>query len=239
MLRLDKYLADCGVGTRTEIKKLIRTGAVSVDGSTVLAPNTKVDEKSAAVYIDNREIKYRKYVYLMLNKPADYVSAVRDNHYKTVTDLVPSEYKHFDVFPMGRLDIDTTGLLILTNDGVLAHKLLSPANHIPKKYIAEVDTLITDGDIEMFAQGMDLGDFTAKPAALRLLKETENGCETEVVIAEGKFHQIKRMFEKTGKKVINLKRVEMNGLVLDEKLKPGQIRELTEEEFELLSKENL
>lgn len=238
MLRLDKYLSDCGVGTRSEIKKLIRSGAVRVDGVNKATPDTKIDETSAIVYLNGRIIKYRKYVYLMLNKPQGYVSAVRDNHYKTVVELVTEEYKHFDVFPMGRLDIDTVGLLVLTNDGEMAHKLLSPAKHVPKKYIAEVDGRVEDSDIACFKSGMDLGDFTAKPAELKVIENTDLGCVAEVTIAEGKFHQIKRMFEKVGKKVLSLKRIQMNNLVLDETLKEGELRELTENELKLLSQEN-
>lgn len=238
MLRLDKYLSDCGVGTRSEIKKLIRSGAVRVDGVNKATPDTKIDETSATVYFNDRIIKYRKYVYLMLNKPQGYVSAVRDNHYKTVVELVPEEYKHFDVFPMGRLDIDTVGLLVLTNDGEMAHKLLSPARHVPKKYIAEVDGRVNDSDIACFKSGMDLGDFIAKPAELRVIENTDLGCVAEVTIAEGKFHQIKRMFEKVGKKVLRLKRIQMNNLVLDEDLKEGELRELTENELKSLSQEN-
>lgn len=237
MLRLDKYLADCGIGTRSEIKKLIRSGVVKVDGASKIIPELKIDENSAKVYINGQIIQYRKYVYLMMNKPSGYVSAVRDNHYKTVVDLVPDKYKHFGVFPMGRLDIDTVGLLVLTNDGDLAHRLLSPARHVPKRYIAEVDGNVEDDDIAYFKAGMDLGDFVTKPAELKVLKNTEIGCITEVIISEGKFHQIKRMFEKTGKKVISLKRVEMNKLVLDESLQEGEVRELTGDELRLLSQE--
>ncbi len=238
MIRLDKYLADCGVGTRTEIKKLIAAGFVSVEGIKKPSPKDKIEESSAAVYLNGKLLKYRKYIYLMLNKPTGYVSAVRDNHYKTVIDLVPDEYRHFEVFPMGRLDIDTVGLLVLTNDGDMAHRLLSPTRHIPKTYIATVDGEITKEDIELFQKGMDLGDFTSKPASLKPISVSENESVAEVVIFEGKFHQIKRMFEKTGKTVTFLKRVKMNELVLDKTLAEGEIRELTEEEVLLLSEKN-
>lgn len=237
MLRLDKYLADCGVGTRSEIKKLISAGAVKVDGVCATTPKTKVDEKVTEVTLDGKHIKYKKYIYLMLNKPKGYVSAVRDNHYKTVIDLVPDEYAHYDVFPMGRLDIDTVGLLVLTNDGDMAHRLLSPTHHVPKKYVAEVDGRITDDDVIAFASGMDLGDFVAKPADLKIIEVSDEKSIADVVIQEGKFHQIKRMFEKTGKTVTFLKRIEMNRLPLDEGLEEGEMRELSEEEVLLLSVE--
>ena len=235
MIRLDKYLADCGVGTRTEIKKLIASELVTVDGLNKPTPKDKIDEISANVYFNGKLLKYRKYIYLMLNKPSGYVSAVRDNHYPVVTELIPDEYKHFEVFPMGRLDIDTVGLLVLTNDGDMAHRLLSPAKHIPKKYIATVDGEITQDDIKLFEKGMDLGDFFTKPAILKPVSISAEESRAEVTIVEGKFHQVKRMFEKTGKKVTYLKRIQMNNLPLDENLKEGEVRELTEEEVIYLS----
>ena len=235
MIRLDKYLADCGVGTRTEIKKFIASGLVSVEGLNKPTPKDKIDENSAKVFFNGKLLKYRKYIYLMLNKPSGYVSAVRDNHYPVVTELVPDEYKHFEVFPMGRLDIDTVGLLVLTNDGGMAHRLLSPTKHVPKKYIATVDGKITREDIRLFENGMDLGDFFTKPAILNPLSTGDDKSIAEVTIVEGKFHQIKRMFEKTGKKVTHLKRIQMNNLALDENLREGEVRELTENEVIYLS----
>lgn len=230
-MRLDKYLRDCGVGTRSEIKKLIRAGAVRVSGLDRLSPETKIDENTAEVFVDGKMVSYKKYVYLMLNKPSGYVSATWDRSKPVVIDLVPEEYAHFEVFPVGRLDIDTVGLCILTNDGGLAHRLLSPAKHIPKTYFAVVDRELDKEDISTFAAGMDLSDFTAKPARLNILKPTE----AEVVISEGKFHQVKRMFEKVGKTVVYLKRTAMNRLTLDETLGEGDIRELTQDELELLT----
>lgn len=235
MIRLDKYLADCGIGTRSEIKKLIAAGAVYVEGLNKPSPKDKVDENSAVVYLNGKQIKYRKFIYLMLNKPQGYVSAVRDNHYPTVLELVPETYKYFEVFPMGRLDIDTVGLLILTNNGEMAHRLLSPARHIPKKYIATVDGKITDDDIILFEKGMDLGDFFTKPATLKPISISDGESVAEVTIVEGKFHQIKRMFEKTGKTVTSLKRVQMNKLMLDDDLEEGEVRELSDDEISMLS----
>ncbi len=229
-LRLDKYLADCGVGTRSEVKKMIRSGEVLVEGILNPAPDTKIDENSARVFIGGKLIKYRKYIYIMMNKPSGYVSATWDKHKKVVIDLLPEEYRHFEVFPVGRLDIDTVGLLVLTNDGELSHKLLSPNKHIPKTYYAEVDKKLEKSDVDAFSKGMDLGDFVAKPALLNIIDDFS----AEVTIAEGKFHQVKRMFEKTGKTVTYLKRIKMNRLMLDENLAEGCVRELTQEELDLL-----
>ena len=231
-MRLDKYLADCGVGTRSEIKKIIRAGFVRVEGAAKVSPELKIDENTAKVYVDGVEMRYRKYVYLMLNKPSGYLSATWDKHKPVVLELVPEEYLHYEVFPLGRLDIDTVGLCVLTNDGDLAHRILSPAKHVPKTYYAEVDGHLDEDAVEAFAEGMDLGDFTAKPASLKII---EPGDRAEVTIAEGKFHQVKRMFEKVGKKVTYLKRISMNRLSLDENLEEGEIRELTDEELELLT----
>lgn len=235
MMRLDKYLADCGIGTRKEIKKLIRTGQVKVLGTDRPVPELKIDENTAKVFVDGKSVIYRKYVYLMLNKPSGYISATWDKHRPVVVDLVPEEYSHFEVFPVGRLDIDTVGLCILTNDGELSHRLLSPAKHIPKRYFAVVDGELFESDAEAFSEGMDLGDFIAKPSVLKILKSTEKESEAEVEIFEGKFHQVKRMFEKVGKNVVYLKRTAMNKLDLDESLAEGEIRELTQDELELLT----
>lgn len=232
-MRLDKYLADCGVGTRSEIKKLIRAGCVRVSGLTNIAPDSKIDENTAEVFVDGSPVKYRKYIYLMLNKPQGYLSATWDKHKPVVLELVPEEYLHFEPFPVGRLDIDTVGLCVLTNDGGLAHRLLSPAKHVPKTYYARVDSALENSDIDAFAAGMDLGDFTAKPAVLNIINAEEG--EAEIIIAEGKFHQVKRMFEKVGKTVKYLKRTAMNRLPLDEGLAEGEVRELTDDELELLT----
>ncbi len=234
-MRLDKYLADCGVGTRSEIKKLIRSGAVAVTGVSSPAPELKIDEASAGVFVNGNKLNYRRYIYLMLNKPQGYVSATWDKHKPVVLDLVPSDYLHYEPFPLGRLDIDTVGLCILTNDGALAHRLLSPNNHIPKTYIAKVDGPLGEREVSAFLGGMDLGDFVSKPARLNILQSTISESLAEVVILEGKFHQIKRMFEKVGRRVTYLKRVSMNRLKLDESLAEGDIRELTDEELELLT----
>ena len=226
-MRLDKYLADCGVGTRSEIKKLIRAGYVRVEGAPKISPEFKVDENSAKVYVDGVLMNYRKFVYLMLNKPQGYLSATWDKHKPVVLDLVHEEYLHYEVFPVGRLDIDTVGLCVLTNDGEMAHRILSPTKHVPKTYYAVVDGPLDDSAAEAFSAGMDLGDFTSMPA---VLENCEGGCF--VTIHEGKFHQVKRMFEKVGNKVEFLKRVQIGSLVLDESLGLGEMRELTKGEIE-------
>ncbi len=234
-MRLDKFLSECGYGTRTEVKKLIKSGRVEVKGTSLLRPETHIDEHSASVFVDGKLAEYRKFVYLMLNKPAGYISATWDKKLPVVVDLLPEEYLHFCPAPVGRLDIDTEGLLLLTNDGDLNHRLLSPKHHVPKTYIAEVQNPVTDKDIEVFKAGMDLGDFTSLPAELEVLS-CEMPYMAQVTICEGKFHQVKRMFEKVDNKVLYLKRVKMKNLSLDPNLDLGEVRELTIEELEDLSK---
>lgn len=234
-MRLDKYLSACGFGTRSEVKKLIRTGRVSVAGAkSKPSSDMRIDENTAEVYVDNIKTAYRKYVYLMLNKPGGYISATYDRHTRVVLDLVPPQYKHFEVFPVGRLDTDTVGLIVLTNNGALSHRLLSPSHHIPKTYYAEVSGRLGSDDVSAFGRGMDLGDFTAQPSELTILSSGDDKSCARVIIYEGKFHQIKRMFEKTGHTVTYLKRTAMNRLFLDESLAEGEIRELSDSELELL-----
>ena len=226
-MRLDKYITACGICTRSEAKKLIKSGAVTVNGAICKTAEAKITDTDA-VAVNGEPLVYREYVYLMLNKPAGYVSATEDKHYPVVTDLVPPEYAHFNVYPVGRLDIDTEGLLILTNDGAFAHELTSPKKNVYKRYFARLDKPAEQSDIEAFAAGMEFRDFTAKPARLEL---TENPCEVYIEIAEGKFHQVKRMCERVGKTVTYLKRVRIGALALDETLSLGEIKELTEEDI--------
>lgn len=229
-MRLDKYIAACGNESRKDVKKLIKQGLVTVDGIVCTKAELQVNEKSI-VCVSGKEIYYRQFVYLMMNKPSGYVSAVFDKKYPVVTDLVGEEYAHFNVFPAGRLDIDTEGLLILTNDGQLAHEVTSPKKNVYKRYFARVDKPMDENDIKAFKQGMEFKEFTAKPAMLEI---TENPCEVYIEIAEGKFHQVKRMCERTGKNVIYLKRVGIGSLKLDANLKSGEVRELSDEELSLL-----
>ncbi len=234
-MRLDKFLSECGFGTRSEIKKLIRTDRVSVVGAkSKPTADMRIDENTAEVFVDGEPVTYKKYIYLMLNKPNGYLSATYDKDKAVVLDLVPPQYRHFDLFPVGRLDIDTVGLIVLTNDGALSHRLLSPRHHIPKTYYAEVSGRLGDAEVSAFAEGMDLGDFIAQPSEMTIVSSDDDKSAAEVTIYEGKFHQIKRMFEKTGHTVTYLKRTAMNRLSLDESLGEGELRELTDRELELL-----
>lgn len=232
MIRLDKILADMGCGTRSEVKKEIRKGLVTVDGSVEKDPG-RLLKGSESITFRGERLVYEAVVYYMLNKPSGVVSATEDRKQKTVLDLI-TEGRKKDLFPVGRLDIDTEGLLILTNDGEMAHRLLSPAHHVEKTYFAKVRGRLTEEDVRAFAEGLELsGDFTALPAKLEIGAAGEVS-EAFVTICEGKFHQVKRMFLKRGCEVLYLKRLSMGPLVLDEKLNPGEYRRLTEEEIRLL-----
>ena len=233
LIRLDKYLADMQVGTRREVKKLIRAGKVQVGGHVCKNADEKFDPEQTDVMVDHVLVGYAAYEYFMLNKPKGCVSATEDNRYPVVLDYI-SQHKRKDLFPVGRLDLDTEGLLLITNDGALAHELLSPSKHIPKTYEAKIDGIVTQADTELFAQGMDIGEKKpTKPAELIILKANVIS-HVQITIYEGKFHQIKRMFEKVGKPVLELKRISMGALVLDEQLKPGEYRALTEKEINYL-----
>lgn len=234
-LRLDKYLADMGVGTRQEVKGLIRKGRVAVDGTTAKAPELKVDPDEAQVTVDGNSVSYVKMEYWMLHKPAGVVSATEDRRDRTVLDLL-SDAARKDLFPVGRLDKDTEGLLLITNDGALSHRLLSPKSHVSKVYEAVIDGKVTEEDQKAFAEGLDIGDDKPTlPAELVILETTEKEpgvfeSRIQITICEGRFHQIKRMFEKVGKKVVYLKRRSMGSLELDPALPKGSARPLTQEE---------
>ena len=232
MIRLDKILADMGCGTRSEVKKEIRKGLVTVDGSVEKDPG-RLLKGSESITFRGERLVYEAVVYYMLNKPSGVVSATEDKKQKTVLDLI-TEGRKKDLFPVGRLDIDTEGLLILTNDGEMAHRLLSPAHHVEKTYFAKVRGRLTEEDVRAFAEGLELsGDFTALPAKLEIGAAGEVS-DALVTICEGQFHQIKRMFLKRGCEVLYLKRLSMGPVILDEKLNPGEYRRLTEEEIRLL-----
>ncbi|NLY43089.1 MAG: rRNA pseudouridine synthase [Clostridiaceae bacterium] len=234
--RLDKVLANSGFGTRKEIKKLVKAGRVMVDGEIVKDSSMHVDPEKNEIMVEGEKLEYKKYIYLLMNKPAGVVSATWDNRYSTVVDLVPEEYKHFNVFPVGRLDRDTEGLLLLTNDGQLAHNLLSPKKHVPKTYYAIIDGRVTQEDAKVFKDGVTLDDgYTTLPAHLDIIRSGERS-EIQLTIMEGKFHQVKRMFEAVGKKVKYLKRIKMGDLELEPDLKPGDCRELSGEEIDSLKK---
>ncbi|SFE75410.1 pseudouridine synthase [Peptostreptococcus sp. D1] len=229
-MRLDKLLGNMGYGTRSEIKKYCKRGLVFVNDKEVKKSDVHVNPEQDRIVFNDIEVIYKKYIYLMMNKPSGVVSATFDKYDDTVIDLIDFKYQTFELFPVGRLDKDTEGLLVLTNDGQLAHRILSPKKHVPKKYYVEVDGKITEYDVKKFKEGLDIGEEKlTKPAILE-----SNGDTVFVTITEGKFHQIKRMFEQVGKKVTYLKRVKMGSLELDEGLKLGEYRELTKEEIERL-----
>jgi len=236
-MRLDKLLADMSVGTRSDIKKNIRAGRVTVDGAVIKDPGFKVEEGSSVTFLD-RQIVYEKLQYFMLNKPAGVISATEDKKQKTVPDLLGDE-KRKDLFPVGRLDKDTEGLLLITNDGDLAHRLLSPSKHVDKCYLARVTGIVDDTDIACFETGMNIGTpekpEMTRPAKLEIVgRLSDDITEVKVTIHEGKYHEIKRMFLHVGKEVVYLKRLSMGPLELDDNLKPGDYRRLTEEELKCL-----
>lgn len=238
-MRLDKFLANSGIGTRKEVKELLKKRLIKVNDEVVKDGKIHVDENEDTVKYKDEIISYKKFVYIMLNKPNGVISATEDKVHKTVIDLLGDEYRTFEVFPVGRLDIDTEGLLLLTNDGVLSHNLLSPNKHVDKKYYVELEKLLTEMDIAKLEKGVELKDFTTKDAKVEII---ENGEESDkirvyITISEGKFHQVKRMFKAVGNEVKYLKRVKMGTLSLDENLKLGEYRELTEDELTKL-KEN-
>lgn len=230
--RLDKLVADCGFLTRSQARQAILQGRVSVDGAAARRPEEKIDPEKCAVLLDGRLLSGERYAYLMLNKPAGVVSAARDPRQRTVVDLVPPELARKGLFPAGRLDKDTTGFVLLTNDGALAHAILSPKSHIPKTYLARLDGPVTREIQAAFAEGLPLGEDICRPA--RLTFSEEDPTLAQVILTEGMYHQIKRMFASFGLTVLSLHRSRMGGLSLDEKLKPGQCRPLTEQELLLL-----
>lgn len=235
MIRLDKYLADMGLGTRAEVKQSIRKGRISVDGQIVRKPETRIDEEKAVVLADGETISYVQFEYYMLNKPAGVVSATEDAKERTVVELIDGR-KRKDLFPVGRLDKDTEGLLLITNDGILAHRLLSPKKHVDKVYYARVKGFVTEDTVEQFASGIDIGireEERTLPAKLQIIQAGEIS-EIRLTIQEGKYHQVKRMFRALEMEVLYLKREAMGALKLDPGLLPGAYRTLTEGELESL-----
>jgi len=238
-MRLDKFLADMGKGTRSELRTAVRKGRVQVNGETEKKPERKIKIPQDDVLFDGLPVSYVTMEYYMLNKPAGVVSATEDKKYKTVVDLITGKNRK-DLFPVGRLDIDTEGLLLITNDGALSHKLLSPKKHVDKVYFARCKGTLSETAVEEFQKGILLPDgLKCLPAALRILSrtDTDDGPVTEVslTIREGKFHQVKRMMEAAGCPVLYLKRMSMGPLTLDETLLPGQYRPLTPKELEQLN----
>ena len=237
MMRLDKYLCETGFGTRSQVKDLLKKGQVMVNGEVVKKPELKINETTDQILCQGKKASYQKNIYLMLHKPAGVVSATEDNREKTVLDLVRPEDRKNGLFPVGRLDKDTEGLLLLTDDGELAHRLLSPKKHVDKTYYAKIDGQVTEEHVKQFREGLDIGDEKKTlPAVLTILLSGPVS-EIEVTIHEGRFHQIKRMFEAVGCKVTYLKRLSMGSLVLDETFPLGEYRPLTEAELEGLTKQ--
>lgn len=235
MERLDKVLSNLGYGTRKEIKQVVRKGLIEVNGEIVKDNGMQIDPEVDKVLVNGEEIFYRKYMYLMMNKPDGVISATFDNRDETVIDLLEIEHQVFEPFPVGRLDKDTVGLLLLTNDGELNHRLISPKWKVDKVYYAKIDKKVTEADIKKFKNGITLDDgYTCKEAKLEILESSDSGSEVMITIQEGKFHQVKRMFEAVDKSVVYLKRVEFGTLQLDEDLEEGEYRELTEEEVAIL-----
>lgn len=233
-MRIDKYLANMGVGTRKEVKEYISKGFILLNGEVVKKPTKQVNENEDKIEYLNQEIIYKPYIYIMLNKPQGVISATKD-YSETVIDLLEEKYQNKDIFPVGRLDKDTEGFLLLTNDGKLAHELLSPKKNVNKKYFAKLENKLKKDDIQVFENGVYLEkeNYLTKPAKLEIISDYE----AFVTIQEGKYHQVKRMFHAVDNEVIFLKRISMGELSLDENLKPGEYRELTDEEINLLKDE--
>ena len=229
-MRLDKYLCDMGCGSRSEVKSRIKIGEVSLNGETVTRPETKVDPKVDKVTYNGEDISYAKYEYYMFHKPAGCVTATEDNTSKTVMDYM-KDIKRTGFFPVGRLDKDTEGLLIITNDGGFAHGMMSPKKHVPKKYYARVKGRMTEDMADMFVQGLDIGDERKTlPAKLEIITCGVEKSEIYLTITEGRYHQVKRMVKAVGCEVVYLKRISIGGLVLDDRLLPGEYRRLSDEE---------
>lgn len=238
-MRLDRFLANQACGSRSEVKGLIHSGKVMVNEQVIQDENRHIDPVKDRVVCSGRDIIYREFIYLMLHKPAGVVSATEDGRERTVLDLIDPKYRHKNLFPVGRLDKDTEGLLILTNHGALGHQLLAPKRHVPKQYYAKVEGVVSEADQAAFQAGILLEDgYRTLPAELAIFHSDDYSggefSEVMVVIHEGKYHQIKRMFQALGKQVRYLKRIAMGDLRLDPTLQPGEYRELSDGEIEIL-----
>lgn len=226
--RLDKIIGNSGFGTRKEIKTWVRNGLVTVNGVTATSSDMKVDPNQDVITVMGDTLEYQQYIYLMMHKPAGYITATEDKRQPTVYDLLPEFYQQFDLSPVGRLDKDTEGLLLLTNDGANVHKWLAPKSHVEKTYFAKLEKPVKSKDFQAIEQGVNIGGYVTMPAQM---KAGTNENEIFLTIHEGKFHQVKRMFEALDNQVLYLKRVSMGGVPLDETLAKGEVRELTEEEL--------
>ncbi len=226
--RLDKLLADLGIASRSELKQIIKSGRVTVDGKAVTVPDAKFDSDSCDICLDGRSLSVQKFHYYMLDKPAGVLSVTEDRKQQTVLDLLPDEQRRMGLFPVGRLDKDTSGLLILTNDGEFAHRVISPKSGVEKLYLAIVDGEPDETDVKAFERGIILKDGTeCMPAKLELLGESR----CHVTVMEGKYHQVKRMLASRGKPVLQLRRLAVGGLHIEESLGPGGFRELDTEDL--------
>lgn len=232
-MRLDKFLSECGVGSRTQVKQLLKHQTVLVNGIREKSPKTQVNENEDVIVVNGKQLLYKKYLYYLLNKPKGVVSATEDKEHQTVLDLLDEQAQKKGVFPVGRLDIDTHGLLLLTNNGALAHAMLSPKKHVAKTYQASIQGLMNQEDVLAFEKGIELSDFTCQSAKLDILdKDAEKEISNvQITIVEGKFHQIKRMVSACNKKVIDLKRITMEPIQLDPNLALGEWRYLTKTEL--------
>ena len=228
LIRLDKYLSDLGLGSRRELKELIRSGRVTVNGAAARKAEDKIDTDSALVCLDGTVLRYKSHHYYMMDKPEGVITATEDGRQKTVLDLLPPELRRLGLFPVGRLDKDTSGLLILTDDGELSHRVTSPKGEVSKCYLAEVDGIPDEEDAAAFREGLTLADGTkCLPAGLELC----GGALCRVTVREGKYHQVKRMLASRGKPVIKLRRLSIGSLTIDESLGPGGFRELSDNEL--------
>lgn len=234
-MRIDKLLSNMGHGSRKDVKLLLKQGAVRIDGVVIKDAKQQVDPAKQHVTIFDEAVEYRPFVYLMMNKPEGFVSATEDKVERTVVELIDPSYAHYELFPVGRLDKDTTGLLLLTNDGAFNHALMSPRKHVDKVYIADVDGEMTVEDVRQFAEGVALEDgYTTKPARLEILSHGARKSTIRLTLSEGKYHQVKRMVAAVGKHVERLERIQIGTLELDTTLERGAYRELTEVEIETL-----
>ena len=237
-MRLDKFLANSGIGTRKEVKEILKKGKISVNSIFIKDGRIHINEKKDIIKYEDKVVGYKPFVYIMMNKPAGVISATEDNHHKTVIDLLNDKYRTYDIFPVGRLDIDTEGLLLLTNDGVLSHNLLSPKKHVSKKYYVKIAKPLSENDVKILENGIKLEEnFITKKAKVEII--SEDSCENDdnqvyITIYEGKFHQVKRMFKVVNNEVLYLKRVKMGNLSLDENLKLGEYKELTGKDLDEL-----
>ena len=234
-MRLDRLLTTLALGSRTQVRHIIKSGRISVNGKQITSPeiHTKIGD---LIMLDGKTLDARTVRHVMLYKPRGVLTAAKDRYQKTVLDLLPPLYASCGCMPAGRLDKDTEGLLLLTTDGELCHRLLSPERHVWKHYIAEVDGPLTEEHIELFQNGIILSDFTAKPARMEIIHSGADGSAASVWIREGKYHQVRRMFEAAGRTVTSLKRLSFGPLLLDESLSPGMYRELTDSELSALQR---